>query len=184
MIKINLLPKRELKKTDKKFQINLSGEILKKFIFPIGITIMIMLSIVAYFEYTKSEYQKEIETQKNVLSSLQKKIAEINKFEAMNKDIERKTKLIESLKKMQSTPVSILNFVVKKLSDGVWLTGLHYDDTVTVEGIGFSNLNVVAFVDNLKATPELQDVYLVETQQTEFEKQTVYKFIIKFRLKV
>jgi len=87
----------------------------------------------------------------------------------MNKDIEAKTKLIENLKRMQSAPVNILSIVVKKIPDGVWLTGLNYDETITVEGIGFSNLNVVAFVENLKETPELQDVYLVESQQTEFE---------------
>lgn len=184
MIKINLLPKKEIKKPYKKFQISLSEEIIKKFAIPAGITIGIVLAVFAYCEYTKSEYQKDIDTQKKVLSELQGKIAEVKKFEAMNKDIEAKTKLIESLKKMQSAPVSILSTVVKKLPDGLWLTGLQFDGTVTVEGIGFSNLNVVAFVDNLKATPELQDVYLVESQQTEFEKQIVYKFIIKFKLKV
>lgn len=184
MIKINLLPKQEVKKAYKKFQIGLSKEIIKKFAIPIGITISIVLSIFAYCEYTKSEYQRNIETQKKVLSELQEKIAEVKNFEAMNKDIETKIKLIESLKKMQSAPVTILSTVAKKLPDGLWLTSLHFDGTVTVEGIGFSNLNVVAFVDNLKATPELQDVYLVESQQTEFEKQVVYKFIIKFKLKV
>nr|WP_274703111.1 PilN domain-containing protein [Thermodesulfovibrio thiophilus] len=85
---------------------------------------------------------------------------------------------------MQSAPVNILSIVVKKIPDGVWLTGLNYNETITVEGIGFSNLNVVAFVENLKETQELQDVYLVESQQTEFEKQAVYRFIVKFRLKV
>lgn len=184
MIKINLLPKKEVKKTGKKFQITLSWEVAKKFIIPVGITMVILMVIFAYCEYTKSEYKKEIETQRKVLTGLQKKIAEVKKFEAMNKDIEAKTKLIESLKKMQSAPVSILSTIVKKLPDGVWLTGLQFDDAVTVEGIGFSNLNVVAFIDNLKATPELQDVYLVESQQTEFEKQAVYKFTVKFRIKV
>ncbi len=74
--------------------------------------------------------------------------------------------------------------MLKKLPDGVWLTGLSFNDVVTVEGMGFSNLNVVQFVENLKATQELQDVYLVESQQTEFEKQNVYKFTLKFKLKV
>lgn len=184
MIKINLLPKRETKKRGQLPEIKLSGEIVKKLVIPIGITMLILSGIFIYCELTKSGLEKDIQMEKARLEGLQKKIAEVKKFEAMNKDIEAKTKLIESLKRMQSAPVSILSIVVKKLPDGVWLTGLQYDETVTVEGMGFSNLNVVAFVDNLKATPELQDVYLVESQQTEFEKQSVYKFVIKFKLKV
>lgn len=183
MIKINLLPKREIKKTGKKFEIRLSQEVVKNLAIPVSLTLFVLLAIFVYCEYVKSEYQKDIETQKKILTGLQKKIEEVKKFEAMNKDIEAKTKLIESLKKMQSAPVSVLSIIVKKLPDGVWLTGIQFDDTVTVEGMGFSNLNVVQFVENLKATPELQDVYLVESQQTEFEKQAVYKFIVKFKLK-
>lgn len=184
MIKINLLPKREIKKTGKKFEIKLSGEVIKKLTIPLGLTLIILLAIFAYCELTKSGLEKDIQAQKQILEGLKKKIEEVKKFEAMNKDIETKTKLIESLKKMQSAPVSLLSIVVKKLPDGVWVTGLQFDDTVTVEGIGFSNLNIVQFVENLKATPELQDVYLVESQQTEIEKQSLYKFTVKFKLKV
>lgn len=184
MIKINLLPKKEIKKTGKKIEISLSGNVVKRLAIPAGLTLIVLVAIFAYCEITKSALEKDIQAQKNSLEGLQKKIQEVKKFEAMNKDIETKAKLIENLKKMQSAPVSILSIVVKKLPDGVWLTGLTFDDTVTVEGIGFSNLNVVQFVDNLKATPELQDVYLVESQQTEFEKQAVYKFTVKFKLRV
>ncbi|WP_028844062.1 PilN domain-containing protein [Thermodesulfovibrio thiophilus] len=184
MIKINLLPERKIKKPVKKFELNLSGDIVKKLLIPAGVTLFILVLAFIYCELTKSGLQKDIAKQKEALQSLQKKIAEVKKFEAMNKDIEAKTKLIENLKRMQSAPVNILSIVVKKIPDGVWLTGLNYDETITVEGIGFSNLNVVAFVENLKETPELQDVYLVESQQTEFEKQAVYRFIVKFRLKV
>lgn len=183
MIKINLLPERKVKKERKKVEIKLSGEIGKKLAIPIVITLVILLAIFAYCESTKSSLEKQIDEQKKKLELLQKKIQEVKKFEAMNKDIEEKTKLIENLKKMQSAPVSILSIIVKKLPDGVWLTGLSFNDVVTVEGMGFSNLNVVQFVENLKATQELQDVYLVESQQTEFEKQNVYKFTLKFKLK-
>ncbi|MGB9710735.1 MAG: PilN domain-containing protein [Thermodesulfovibrio sp.] len=184
MIKINLLPKKEVKKEGKKIEIKLSGDIVKKLSIPAGLTLIVLAAILFYCELTKSALEKDIQLQKRTIEGLQKKIQEVKKFEAMNKDIEAKAKLIENLKKMQSAPVSILSIVVKKLPDGVWLTGVAFDNTVTVEGIGFSNLNVVQFVDNLKATPELQDVYLVESQQTEFEKQAVYKFTVKFKLKV
>uniref|UniRef100_A0A7C4EQ51 Type IV pilus assembly protein PilN n=1 Tax=Thermodesulfovibrio aggregans TaxID=86166 RepID=A0A7C4EQ51_9BACT len=184
MIKINLIPKREIKKAGKRLEDRVSGEVLRKLIIPAGITVVFLILVFAYCEITKSDLQKEIETQKKTIEGLQKKIAEVKKFEAMNKDMEMKTKLIENLKRMQSAPVNILSIVAKKLPEGVWLTGLSYDDSITVEGFGFSNLNVVAFVENLKSAEQLQDVHLVESLHSEYEKQSVYKFIIKFKLRV
>lgn len=183
MIKINLIYRRETKRPGRRPEGRLPAEVIKKLIIPAGITIGVLIAVLAYCEFTKSDLQKEIETQKKTIEGLQKKIAEVKKFEAMNKDIEMKTKLIENLKKMQSAPVNILSIIAKKLPDGIWLTGLSYDDSITVEGFGFSNLNVVSFVESLKATPELQDVHLVESLHTDYEKQGVYKFIIKFKLR-
>lgn len=182
MIKINLIQRKETKAV-RRLEGRLPAEVIKKLLIPVGITMVVLIAVLAYCEFTKSDLQMEIERQKNTIEGLQKKIAEVKKFEAINKDIESKTKLIENLKKMQSVPVNILSIVAKKLPDGIWLSGLSYDDTVTVEGFGFSNLNVVAFVENLKATPELQDVHLVESLHAEYEKQSVYKFIIKFKLR-
>lgn len=185
MIKINLLPKRDVKKTVKKFELRLPSRITKILIIPIGITLIILSVVFLHTEATKSELNKDIDAKKKVIQELQKKIAEVKKFEAMNKDIEEKTELIENLKKMQSAPVNILSAVAKKLPEGVWLTAVTTsDDSVTVDGMAFSNFNVVTFVENLKATPDFQDVALIESQQTELEKQLVYKFIVKFKIKV
>lgn len=184
MIKINLLPKIKIKKkVGKRVEFKVSKEILKKIVLPVVITIILLATVFAYMESTKSSLQQKIEKQRKELSQLQRKIEEIKKFELLNKDFETKTKLIENLKKMQSAPVTILNNIVKKLPDGVWLSGIIYDGTITLEGYGFSNLNVVSFVENLKGTPEFQDVALVETHQTEYDKVQVYKFIIKCSLK-
>jgi len=184
MIKINLLPKEERKKkVSKKVELKISKEILKRLVLPIGITIVLLGAIFAYMELTQSSLKKDIEKQKFTLSQLQKKIEEVKKFESLNKDVENKIKIVEDLRKMQATPVTILNNIVKKIPDGVWLAGITYDGAITIEGYGFSNLNVVAFVENLKGTPEFQDVSLVESQQTEYDKVPVYKFIVKCNLK-
>lgn len=184
MIKINLLPKKEIKKAPRKLELSLPAESLKKIIIPLALTLILIIGIVVYFEITLADLQKEINQQRNTLAGLKQKIDEVKKFESINKEIENKTKLIEDFKRMQAIPLTILSTIVKKLPDGVWISKINYDDIVTIEGYAFSNLNVVSFVDNLKSTPQLNEVNLIETSQTEFEKQLIYKFVIKFKLKV
>ncbi len=184
MIKINLLPKTEVKRAAIPTDMGISKDILLKLGLPVGIAILLVIAVFAYMEITKSSLKKDIENRKKTLTQLKQKIEEVKKFEDMNKEIETKTKIIEDLKKMQYTPVMLLNSVSKRLPEGVWLTGLNYDDkSVSLEGMAFSNLNIVAFVDNLKSLTDFQNVNLVESQQTEFEKVPVYKFIIKFDIK-
>lgn len=181
MIKINLLPKREVKRAAIPTEIGLSKDILLKLGLPVSIAIFLVIAVFAYMEITKSSLKNDIEQNKKNLAQLQQKIEEVKKIEQMNKEIEIKTKIIEDLKKMQSTPVMLLNTVSKKLPEGVWLVGLSYENrAVSIEGMAFSNLNIVAFVDNLKSVIDFQNVNLVESQQTEFDKVPVYKFVIKF----
>jgi type IV pilus assembly protein PilN len=181
MIKINLLPKKDVKKAKVPTDIGITKDIFLKLGLPVGIAILIVFGVFAYVENTTSDLKKEIENNKKILAQLQQKIEEVKNFEKMNKEFELKTKIIEDLKKMQSSPVILLNTISKNLPDGVWLTAVTYDNTVVnIEGLAFSNLNIVAFVDNLKSVREFQDLTLVESQQTEVDKAPVYKFLIRF----
>ncbi len=203
MIKINLLPKREVKKEAIPTDIGLSKDILLKLGLPVGIAILLVIAAFAYMEITKSSLKNDIEQNKKTLAQLQQKIEEVKKFEEMNKDIEIKTKLIENLKNRQHIPVTILSSVAKNLPDGVWLSELSFgippktqggqqpdkeaektaEKKIIAKGFGFSNLNIVAFVEAMKKAPEFTDVNLAETQQTIYDKVPVYKFILEFKLK-
>lgn len=184
MIKINLAPKVEKKKTALPKPSDVSKNILLKLLLPLGLTILLVAGTFAYMEMTKDSLKKDIDQNRKTLAQLQKKIEEVRKIEELNKEIETKTKILEDLQKMKTTPVMLLNTLAKRLPEGVWLTGINYDNKlVSLEGMAFSNLNIVAFVDNLKAVNDFQNVNLIESQQTEFDKVPVYKFIIKFDIK-
>lgn len=203
MIKINLLPKREIKKAVIPTDIGISKDILLKLGLPIGITIILVIAVFAYMEITKSDLKTDIENNKKTLAQLQQKIEEVKKYEEMNKDIEVKSKLIEDLRKRQHIPVTILSSIAKNLPDGVWLTEISFgippktqggqqankeaekamEKKIIAKGFGFSNLNIVDFVQLMKKAPEFTDVNLSETQQTTYENIPVYKFILEFKLK-
>lgn len=179
MIKINLLRKEEKTKKVKK---------------PAGFMMYVLLAALAafiamglltfYMNSKKEAMQAKIETGKKQIAELQKKINEAKKFEELNKELEKRKNLIETLRRNQSVPVMILDEVSSLLPNGVWLTNLSYNGSaVVVEGVGFSNSDIVTYVDSLKLSSNFSDVYLEETKQTQIEKVDTYKFKLNFRIK-
>ncbi len=120
-----------------------------------------------------------------VIGALTKKINEINKIDKLNKEFEQRSTLIEALRKNQAAPVRVLDEVGLLIPDGVWLNALFFkDSTVNIEGTAFSNIDIVSFMDNLKRSADLADVYLEESREGEIDKVKVYQFKAHFRVKV
>ncbi len=119
------------------------------------------------------------------MASLSKKIAEIKKFEKLNKELEQRSTLIETLRKNQAIPVRILDEVSSVIPEGVWLNSLAYKENgVSMEGFAFTNIDIVSYIDNLKRLGSVSDVYLEESRESEVEKVKVYKFKLSFKVRV
>jgi hypothetical protein len=54
---------------------------------------------------------------------------------------------------------------------------------INMEGYGFSNTDIVSYVDNIKNSGMFADVYLQESKSTEVEKIPLYAFKLTFKLK-
>lgn len=181
MIKINLLPvkrKRRPKVVPPKLPV-----------FPIVIGLIFALAVSGYrwfsMESNISTLRAEKSSAERKLIDLKVKIREVEDFEKDNKRFEEKTDIIEQLRKNQSGPVCLLDEVSKGIPERLWLSALNESGgTVTLDGLSFSNSDIVTFVGNLKASPYLTDVALIESRQTTQEAIAVYQFKLTFRVKV
>lgn len=180
MIKVNLITeKKKKKKKKKKLTVATSASnVFKIFIIATTASVLIFGGASAYFEYGLYNLKKEAEIQKQNLERLRKQAQETKKNEEIKKQLETTTRLIESFIANQKIPVNILNKVSLLMPDTIWLVSLTYTPTVTLEGYGFSNSEIVSFVEALKR--EFHNVFLLESKQEEIEKTTVYKFKITF----
>lgn len=190
MIRINLLTERKQKK-QKKTEVPFAGEAKKPIPFlallgiVTGVTLLIVVLVVVFLKMKVSDLQSEYTSNQAKITEYKKKIDEVKKFEALNKAIQQKSNLIETLKKNQSVPVRLLDDVSKLMPDGVWLTALSFNNPqVTIEGVGYTNMDVVSFVDNLKKSTAYSDVYLEETKQGTVDKTEVYNFKLNFKVKI
>lgn len=179
MIRINLLPVKRRKK----------AKPLPTFV--VSITLITLLSIIAVgylFYYYNSNLQitkERFNTNAQKIAEIKNRIKEVENFEKLNATIEERTKIIEQLRKNQNVPVMMLDELSRNLPKGVWLRSMTVSgNNGSIEGFGFTNSDVVAYVDNLKSSKMLADIYLQESRQAEVEKIPLYQFKLTFRVVV
>lgn len=180
MIRVNLLPvaKKRKRKAKPIPSFVVMGVLLSLFAF-IGVAYAMF-----YIKNKISSLETEKKNNEKEIAELNKKLKDIENFEKLNKSFKERKEIIEKLRKDQSFPVKILNEVSKALPPGVWLTNLSYGgNNISLEGYGFTNDDVVSYVDGLKKSGLFVDVYLHETKLTNIEKTSVYQFKISFKVK-
>jgi type IV pilus assembly protein PilN len=179
MIKVNLLPIKRKKK----------AKPLPAFLIVTVIVTVIVCIIMGYLSFF---FASRLSARKETFANNEKRIAELKEkikavedFEQRNKTFKQRNDIIEELSKNKSIPVKILDEISSLLPTGVWLQSLVVTASgISMEGYGFTNPDIVIFVDHLKASTMFTDVYLQESRSVEIEKVPAYMFKLSFKLKV
>jgi len=177
MIKINLLPTK--KKAPKKV-INLQQQLI------LAVLVLVIVGMgMGYYWVKQKERISELEGQK---ASAEKKIAEqdnllkeVKNVEDERKKVAEKIEIIEKLKKNQAGPVHLLDVVSTSLPKSVNIASLSESNgNVSIDGEAFTNEDVVRFIENLKSSPLLMSVMLLETSESKREGIDIYKYKLQF----
>lgn len=191
MIKINLLPEKKKKKA----RVAIPKIAIPKItipsvpILPMAVVSVITLVVLGFLwfsiENKISVRNAEKKTKEKTLSELKAKVKEVEYYERDNKNFEEKTNIIEQLRKAQSGPVRLLDEISTGIPERVWLSSLNESGgTINIEGLAFSNSDIVLFVNNLKDSKYLTDVFLIESRQTSQEKLSVFQFRMICKVRV
>ncbi len=179
MIKVNLLPLKRKKKA-KPLPSFLVITIL------ITVVICILMAYLAFFFNSRLSAKKEqFAANEKKIAELKEKIKTVEDFEQRNKTFKERTEIIEQLSKNKSLPVKVLDEFSSLLPNGVWLQTMSVSgETISLEGYGYMNNDIVSYVDNIKSSPMFTDVYLQESKSVEADKLALYGFKLTCRLKV
>ena len=156
MLRINLLPIRQLKKRAKARNQIISFAMLLVFLF-------MVIGAVAYAQITKMQaIESSIAQLKKEKKRLAPILAEMKKLEQKKKDLENKIRIIKQLKKDSSVTVHILDEVAKKVdSKRMWLLSLKQQGkSLTLKGTALDNRTIAQFMDALKESPYIGGVNL------------------------
>jgi type IV pilus assembly protein PilN len=178
MIKVNLLPIKRKKK----------AKPLPSFLIITVVATVIVCIIMAYisffFSSRLSARKDQVDRNEKRITELKAKIKAVEDFEKRNQMFKQRNDIIEQLSRNKSLPVKILDEISALLPTGVWLQSLTITGAgITMEGYGFTNADIVIYVDHLKSSAMFTDVYLQESRSTEIEKVPAYMFKMSFNLK-
>lgn len=179
MIKVNLLPVKRKKK---------SKPVPTFFITMVVVTIVVSIAmayLVFFFNSRLSMKTAQVADNEKKIAELKEKIKAVENFEQINKTFQQRNDIIEQLSKNKSVPVKLLDEISALLPNGVWLQTLTISgENINIEGSGFTNSDIVSYVDNLKNSKIFTEVYLQESKSATIEKIPLYTFKLTFKIKV
>jgi type IV pilus assembly protein PilN len=182
MIKINLLPYQKSVKVKRQqtLEVQLMGG---------GVALVLVALFLGFVWWSLNvniEEQRDKKTSMTAqLEVLKKKVKEVRDVEQKKKLVEEKIAIIDQLKKNQHGPVRILDELSRYLPDRVWLISLtQQGELFDLNGRATTNFEIVDYIKNLKLSPYISGVELVESREGSEGGLSIYDFKLKFKFKV
>lgn len=177
MIRINLLPHRELKRKAQQQQI----AILAGMVCFLGIVIVWTVhSVIA----DKIDYQNGRNQYMNdQIAILDKKIEEIREIKSQTKELLARKEVVETLQSSRSEVVYLLDQLVRRLPDGVYLQSVKQEGHgINLVGYAQSNAWVSTLMRNLESSPWLESPVLVEIKAVTIDNVRQNEFNLNIKL--
>ncbi len=157
MIRINLLPHREIKRKrqQKEFFIMLGAVV--------GLGAAAWFAVHSYLGGQLEDQNGRNSYLESEIAVLEKQIDEIKKLKEQTAALLQRKKVVESLQANRAETVYLLDQLVRQLPDGVYLKAVSQKvNRVTVSGYAQSNARVSTFMRNLESSPYLEKPVLIE----------------------
>jgi type IV pilus assembly protein PilN len=141
-----------------------------------------------YWSLTEASAQvdRDIVAAKEQQARLNSLMSEVAKFEARRAQLQQRVALIEQLRKGQSLPVQLLDYVSKSVPEMLWLTTMEQQGLadVTIKGRATTLIAVSDFVANLDATTFFKKpIDIIETKAQRDQAGTdLVDFTVKAQL--
>jgi type IV pilus assembly protein PilN len=159
MLKINLLPVRQLKK-----RANAKKELLGMSL--LFFLVLAVLGVTGVLQAQKiSGLQADITALQKVKNSYNPTLKKIAKLKKDRQELIRKTEIIKKLKTDSSLTVRTLDEVANRIDNQrMWLSSLHQQtSSLRLSGVALDNQTIAQFMDHLKESPFVQDVTLASS---------------------
>jgi type IV pilus assembly protein PilN len=178
MIRINLLPHREIrrKRQQQHFFIMLGA------VTALGIAIWFAVSYV-YLAGRLSDQQARNKYLQDEIAKLDKQIAEIDKLKEQTAALLERKRVVEQLQGNRSEVVHLLDQLVRQLPEGLYLKAVKQQgNRVTVNGYTQSQARVSTLMRNLESSPFLEGPGLVEVRATQIAGTRTNEFTLNVNL--
>jgi type IV pilus assembly protein PilN len=174
MLRINLLPVRQLKKRAKAKNQILGFCVV--FMCLVGILFLVLI----YQTGRIKSIQSNITELTNEQKRLAPEIAAVDKLKKDKEELDRKISIINQLKAESSLTVRVLDEVANVVDNGrMWLTTFtQQGNSLSLTGIALDNQTVAQFMDMLKKSPFVQSVNLSNSSLKKISDRSLKEFVL------
>jgi type IV pilus assembly protein PilN len=173
MIRVNLLPHREIKRRRQQQQ----------YFVMLGVVAALSVAIWALVHTTLSsnfeDHQKRNTYLQSEIVKLDKEIEDIKKLKEMTASLLARKKVVETLQSNRSEVVHLLDDLARQLPDGVYLKGIKQQgNRVVINGYTQSQARVSTLMRNLDASPYLENSNLIEIKAVPLGASRINEFTL------
>ena len=179
MMRINLLPHRQLKRAERQRQFGL-----------MALLSAVAASAIVFAGWTYLGAKKTTQLERNTrletkIQALDKEIADIKDLkDQINNVLERK-QVVENLQTNRSQAVVVLDELTRQLPEGLYLKSIkQVGNAITLEGVADTNARVATLVRNLSVSNWMESPNLVEIKSSTLNGIKQNDFTLTVNLKV
>jgi type IV pilus assembly protein PilN len=178
MIRINLLPHREVRRKQQQQQFF----ILLAFVIVVGGAVWFVVR--SYLDEQLETQQARNKYLQDEIVKLDKQIAEIQKLKEQTAALLARKRVVETLQSNRAEVVHLLDQLVRQLPEGVYLKALKQTGSrVTITGFTQSQARVSTLMRNLESSPHLENPGLVEIKAVvQQNRQRINEFIMNISI--
>ncbi len=177
MIRINLLPHREIKRKRQQKQFFIALGVVA------GLGATVWFAAHTYLNGQLEEQNGRNSYLESEIAILDKQIEEIKKVQEQTTALLQRKKIVESLQANRAETVYLLDQLVRQLPDGVYLKGVQQKgNKVSINGFAQSNARVSTFMRNLESSPYLEKPSLVEIHAVTDKSSRLSEFSLSVSL--
>jgi type IV pilus assembly protein PilN len=179
MVRINLLPHRQIKRAERQRQFNL---LLVATVIAGGAIVFMGQTFISSKIDTQSERNHRLE---EANAKLDKEIAEIQELKTQIQDVLARKQVVENLQSNRSQAVVVLDEISRQLPEGVYLKSIKQQgNLITLAGIADTNARVATLVRSLSTSQWMVSPNLIEIKSTTVNNLKYNDFMLNVSLKV
>jgi len=176
MIRINLLPVRELRR-----QALMRRQL---YLFGAAVGVVLIGVVLVWWEDMRAVNRLELEKAhlNAELADLKPIVDEVAQLEKRETLLNARLETIKRLRQNQRGPVRVLDILSRNLPEQAWLEAIEEASGVyKVIGYALTNFAVADLLRNLQQSPEFNAVDLISSEQTVIANREIKKFIVQFQ---
>ncbi|MFQ6334018.1 PilN domain-containing protein [Methylophilus sp. 3sh_L] len=179
MIKVNLLPHRQIKRAERQREFGLMAAL-------VGVAAMAILFVSWSYIHSKVQAQQSRNQRlQDEMNRLDVEIAKIGNLKEQIKNVLERKQIVEGLQSDRNQAVLILDELARQLPEGVFFKSVkQIEDEIELKGVADTHARVATLVHNLSSSVIMQNPNLVEIKASMNALSVKeYDFVLRVTLK-